>query len=79
MLKRPVPLHFGIVEVGVDCWRQVADGTVWPDGVVVVLPIRKRLARMIERAKIFSLRSSSRSLPLKLSMKAFWVGLPGAM
>jgi hypothetical protein len=26
-----------------------------------------------------SFRHSSRNLPLKLSTKAFWVGLPGAM
>ena len=48
--------------------------------VVIVLPSRQDGAGLGERcANSVSLRSSSGSRPLKLSMKAFWVGLPGAM
>lgn len=31
------------------------------------------------RISSVSFKNSSRSRPLKLSMKAFWIGLPGAM
>ncbi len=44
-------------------------------------PMRPNLIAMLDHVglKACSLRHSSRSLPLKLSMKAFCTGLPGAM
>ena len=50
---------------------QIADRAVRPDGVVVALPGRQG------RAGASEVNSSSLGRPLRLSTKAFWVGLPG--
>jgi hypothetical protein len=52
---------------------------VRPDGVVVALPGRQGRTGVSEQGDSFSFSSSSLNRPLKLSTKAFWVGLPGAM
>ena len=48
---RPVPLHLGIAEFGIDGRRYIADGAVRPDGVVVVFPDRQRLTSMSKRGE----------------------------
>ncbi len=49
--QRPVPLHFGSADFGIDGWWQIAERAVWPHGVVVVFPDRQSLADMTERNK----------------------------
>jgi len=49
--QRPVPLHSGNAEFGKDGGRQIAERTVRPDGVVIVLPDRQSLADMGERSE----------------------------
>ena len=57
---------------------QPAEPRVGSVGVVVVPPARARRGCGSERNRV-SFRNSSRSRPLKISTKAFWIGLPGAM
>ena len=49
--QRPVPLHFGSAESGVDRRRQIAERAMRPDGVVIVLPDRQHFAGMGERGE----------------------------
>jgi len=42
-------LRAGSVEFGVSSWRQIADGAVRADGVVVVFPDRQSGPRMNQR------------------------------
>src|ERR1700733_14069436 len=49
--QRPVPLHSGNAEFGKDGGRQIAERTVRPDGVVIVLPDRQGRARVGERGE----------------------------
>ena len=49
--QRPVPLHIGIAELGVDGGRNVADPTVRPDGVVVHGPNRKQFSGVLDRGE----------------------------
>lgn len=57
---------------------------VWPDGVVVEAPACQHHSGVGQRGKqrlveCTACGYTSRRRPLKLSRKAFWVGLPGAM
>ena len=59
--------------------RQLAERAVRPELVVVDPPLLDRGARLVEGQKPVLVETSSRNLPLKLSTKAFWTGLPGWM
>jgi hypothetical protein len=61
--------------LGVSPFRLVC-GLSEVSSVLHSLMIYLASARLAKRS---SLEHSSRSRPLKLSMKPFWVGLPGAM
>ncbi|MDB5657625.1 MAG: hypothetical protein JWS10_240 [Cypionkella sp.] len=59
-------------------WGLPSEAGVESFRVIVDAPGGERDAGVIQGNRV-SFRSSSRSRPLKLSMKAFWVGLPGAI
>jgi hypothetical protein len=42
--QRPVPLHLGSAECGIDRRCEIADATMWSDRVVIVLPDCQLLA-----------------------------------
>lgn len=48
-LKQPVPLLLGMPEVCVFGRRDVADRAVWPDELIVAIPVRQRVMGIIER------------------------------
>ena len=48
-MLEPVWLHVGRCELCVSCQRQIADRTVWANGVVVSLLVRKQAVCMIKR------------------------------
>jgi hypothetical protein len=48
------------------------------DSVVIIVPIAERFARVTERDKEHRIQQVVPE-PAILSMKAFWVGLPGAL
>jgi hypothetical protein len=59
--QRPDPLHSGHAEFGKNSRRQIAERTVRPDGVVIVLPDCQRFADMGKRSEDGLVEHSSRS------------------
>ena len=45
--------------------------------VVVSSPLLDRTFRVVDREEPVQVQALARSVPLKLSMKPFWTGLPG--
>jgi|RhiMethySRZTD1v2_1073278.scaffolds.fasta_scaffold183222_1 hypothetical protein len=60
-------------------WCEAVKARVWSLGVVVDPPCFDDFAGFGQASKQMLVEASSRSRPLKDSMKPFWVGLPGAM
>ncbi len=52
---------------------------LWANVVAMVLPCSQHRASLVSEVNSVSLSNLPRSHPLKLSIKAFWVGLLGAM
>ena len=57
----------------------MAETRVRPFLIVFDSPSLDFAARVVERDEDVFVKASSRSRLLKLSMKAFWIGLPGSM
>jgi len=68
---RRVPVRSELV------WRQLAETRMWAFGVVVEAPRFNHRRASASEENTCSFRHSSRSLPLKLSIKPFCCGLPG--
>ena len=63
---------------GKEVGRDVTEGEVRADPVIVVrAPVFDEESGFGQGAKPMRVRQSSRKVPLKLSMKAFCIGLPG--